>query len=225
MGANKRGTTNGKHADISIRCEDYDFINRMPAGDIHVDIRIEDREAGKAWHLIDTVKPDGVVDGKWGLIANNMLDVLYELPSEAEEDWFDPDTWTHGYSSKRHNTLNYFVDWLDDCLWVGIHGYSQDLSGDEPRATLQIMGNGTLLGFSDVLGWLEPSAWFLPDYEPGDWIAHEGRFTQNSFSEGERDWTRKKILRGLMVAAHETEHYTRLARIYEEKTGIPVLSA
>jgi hypothetical protein len=69
---------------------------------------------------------------------------------------------------------------------------------------------------------IEPCIWFLPAYRPDDWLAHKGWFSLDSFDEGERDWTRQKILRGLDVAAAELAHYQRMIRIFEAKTGVPI---
>lgn len=211
--------------DFSVSCDDYDLTTKAPADSLHISIAVEDTEDGTKRRYKGAVEPGEKADEAWGVIANRIIALVDGLPAITGDEWFDTTKWSYGTGAARSTQTNVDVDWLDKSVWASLKGYSQDFGSERPYAMLYITARGTLSLPDDEVGALlniEPAEWFLPDYKPEDWLAHAGRFSQSSFEEGDRDWTRTQIIRGLEVAAAEARHYERMARIFEEKTGIPI---
>jgi len=205
--------------DVSVHCDNYDIANRKPLDVIHVGITVEDETEGATRRFDASLEPGEEVAGEWGGIVNRILEPVYGLPSLVDDDWFDTSKWPYALHAQKANQVRLGTDWMDSDLWVCLRFYP---TGGYQRGLFHILGRGALISLADEVLAIEPCAWFLPTYKPEDWLAHEGRFSLASFDDSERDWTRQKILRGLEVAASELTHYEKMARIYEEKTGLPI---
>lgn len=212
--------------DLSVSCDDYDINGMRPRGDIHLAADVEDAENGTKRRLDVSVKSGSKVGGEWGALADRLLGVVNDLPSLMGEEWFRTDRWGHTRHNRKTAQGRIGADFLEGELWIGLGAPIANLAGEYPNATLYVSGHGNLILPEDEMEGLmaiEPYEWWLPSYQPSDWLAHKGFFSQLSFGEDERSWTKEKILRGLEVAADELSHYRRMARIFEQKTGMPVI--
>lgn len=203
---------------------DYDFAKRIPSSPMTVEIAITDEERGEKRHFKEAVEPGSKPDGAWGLFVGQIADPACDLPSVMGEEWFDQSKWLRSRGTQWSQQSPLDVPWCDKPATVCCRTYQTG----QDDGTLFMTARGKLVlddDLSAALSEIEPCEWFLPDYKPEDWIAHEGRFSDPySFKESERDWTRKKILRGLEVATAELAHYRKMAEVYEAKTGIPIQS-
>lgn len=210
------------HLDFNVSCDDYDITSRKPLDALHIGIDLEDKANGTKRKFDASVMLGTKVDGEWGLLANRLLDVVSDMTNTLGDEGFKTESWSYSRHGMKSINKNVDVDWLAENLWVGLRAPVQDLSAEQPKARLFIMGNAALILSEAEIAMLvdiPPCEWWLPDYDPGDWLAHKGFFSLLSFEEKEREWTRTKILRGLEVAKDELAHYQKMIRIYEEQTG------
>lgn len=217
--------TNELYATLSVVCDKYDLNSRKPVDALHITVEVSDSEEGTRRRLDVRMEPNGKCAddlGGWTPLVDRIVSMVDGLSDTTDDDLSDTSRW-HGESyGKRSSRIDIRLDGFNSGITVILRGYASDLRSEEPHCMLYATGRGSLSLPADetaaLLG-VQPSEWFLPDYRSEDWIAHEGRFSEASFSESDIEWTRKKILRGLEVARREKQHYERMAKIFEERTG------